>query len=303
MKKAIEEYMLGVTFSKRIVLVVILSHDLLEVLHSLDLLLQMKQGTSLYGISLEDVVSTAVVVVNIRVGRLLGVTRELVDFRDVGDVVGSPVALSVSASLHTYILVEVRGDIFLHGGARDLLHNPHNVIRLAVTIQINSHPLPFTRHSKAYLVVVSTRVVLLEDIDPGLGVLSHHVGDLRSLRINSLQEGYNEGRNSFRDTVLVQFMIINSVGGLHGTNTVTVHVEIILTVNETRGSREGKTDLLTTVVEFVELVVTEHSGEVSPGGMTHGDFTILTHTDKSRAFELIQPLPSYAAHMLTSEPP
>ena len=43
---------------------------------------------------------------------------------------------------------------------------------------------------------------------------------------------YDEGRNSIGSAILVEFLVKNSVGGLHRTNSMAIHVEIILGVDK-----------------------------------------------------------------------
>ena len=56
---------------------------------------------------------------------------------------------------------------------------------------------------------------------------------IRSFSSSLSLSSYNEGRNSIRSAILVQLFIENSVGGLHCTDSMTVHVEVILRVDET----------------------------------------------------------------------
>lgn len=53
------------------------------------------------------------------------------------------------------------------------------------------------------------------------------------MHISPLQNTYNEGRNSIGRAILVEFLIENGIRGLHRTNSMAIHVEIILRVDET----------------------------------------------------------------------
>ena len=159
---------LRITLGQRVCLVVVLTQNLLEILHRLHIGLRVTPAPLAHGISLENVVAAAVVVVQVgRVG-LLGVPALLVDLRDERNVVGGPVPLVFTGRHHAYILLQVGSHILLDRQSGDLLHNPHHILLLAVAVQVDCHPLPIIASSHIHLVVVRTAVVQREDVDPRL---------------------------------------------------------------------------------------------------------------------------------------
>lgn len=93
-------YMLRITFSQRIILIIILSHNLLEFFNRINLLLFMIHPYSVpYSISSENVMSTAVIVIDIRGSRLSGITRLLIDLTNVRNVVRSPITLLINHAI------------------------------------------------------------------------------------------------------------------------------------------------------------------------------------------------------------
>lgn len=78
---------LRIALGQRVSLVVVLAQNLLEILHCLHIGLRVTAASFAHGISLENVVAAAVVVVQVGRVRLLGVSALLIDLGDEGNVV------------------------------------------------------------------------------------------------------------------------------------------------------------------------------------------------------------------------
>ena len=83
----------------------------------------------------------AVVVIVFGRGGLRRIAGLLVDFSDVGDVVGGPVALSMNRRNRGNRLAKRGRDVFLDGESRDLLDDPHEVLGLLRAVEVHRHPL------------------------------------------------------------------------------------------------------------------------------------------------------------------
>lgn len=306
---------LRVALRQRVRLVVVLAQDLLEVLHRLHVRLRVTPVAYTHRVSLEDVVAAAVVVVQIRRVRLLRVPALLVDLRNVGDVVGRPVALRLTRTSRSHVVVEERGHVLLDRQTGDLLHDPHHVLLLAVAVQVDRHPLPLTASRRAHLVVVRAAVVQSEDVHPRLRASRQHVAHLASLGVTPTIRGHDEGGHGLRHARLVQLVIVDGVRGLHRAQTELVHVKVILRVDEacrlpplaatTRRGAERHDRLHLVVVEGVELVATQHGGVVSPGRVAHRDLAFLRHAHQRRALQVLRVLsvtPSVRRHLVAIGP-
>ena len=232
MHRAEHAYVTRIALRQRVVLVVVRSQDGQEALQVAHARLRVTRGSRPHRIALEDVVSTAVVVVDVRSLRLRGVARLLVDLADVGNVVRRPVALRVTRHTHRHVLVQIGSHVLLDGQTWDLLDDPHDVLRLPRAIQIHGHPLRVSDPPRADLVVVGPAVVHLEGVHPRLGVVGEHVAHLASLPVTSLLGSYDEGGHGVGGAVLVQRLVVDGVRRLHGADAEAVHVEIVLRVDE-----------------------------------------------------------------------
>lgn len=136
-----------------------------------------------------------------------------------------------------------------------------------------------------------------EDVHPRLRVSRQHVAHLTSLPLTLLNHAHDERGNCLGHALLVQLVVVDRVRRLHRAQTEVVHVEVVLRVDEAYGERareaatgrggEGQNDLRVVVMERVVLVATEHGGEVSPRGVTHGDFSVFVHAHEGRALEVL----------------
>lgn len=93
-------------------------------------------------IAFEDIVATAIIVIIIRNMRLCVITRFVINFFEIRNIIRAPITLSITSTLMNHIIIEIRGHILLHGFSRNLLHYPHNILLLSKTVQIDCHPLP-----------------------------------------------------------------------------------------------------------------------------------------------------------------
>ena len=192
----------------------------------------MTRNSGAHSIASENVVSTAVIVVDVGGLRLRGVARLLVDLADVGDVVRRPVALRVTRATGHHVLVQIGSHVLLDGQTWDLLDDPHDVPRLSRAVQIHRHPLHVSHPLRADLVVVRSAVVHLERVHPRLRVVGEHVAHLASLPITPLRSGYDERGHRVGRAELVESLVVDGVRRLHGADAEAIHIEVVLRVDE-----------------------------------------------------------------------
>ena len=134
-------YVARISLSERIVQIVVRAQNLQEPVEILDERLDEREDRGTNRVTLEDVVSRAVVVVVLRRGGLGRVARSLVDLSDVGDIVGGPVSLSLISRNRSNCLAKRASDIFFDGQSGDLLHDPHQILGLLRSVEVHGHPL------------------------------------------------------------------------------------------------------------------------------------------------------------------
>lgn len=222
--------MLGVLLGERVGQIAVGAHDLLELLDRLDARLRVTSRLRAYSVALEDVVATAVVVVVVRHLRLLVVAGLLADLREEGDVVGGPVALRRRRSA---LLRRRTGTNSRPAPASHRESAPRSTAG-SRACRSRSGPPPSTTSRLAASLTWLLYVPLLYFEKSSTHCFGSRASTLLTCErcVGEGRKDYDERRHRVGSAVLVQLLVEDGVRRLHRAQTVSVHVEIVLRVDE-----------------------------------------------------------------------